>query len=227
MIHHSTPLRVGTRRRAGLFALAAAGVLVATGAPAQAGGATTEVIQDPYFMIQIDSTNKLAFFSNTTREEFCTPEMVQYEEAYALWVEGGQQGKEPQAPDYSPLLPYDAVVRQLPKGTTMVRYLPGAERPAQLWAFDAGVGLTTPFQGPCLDTDEQLAPFAAGTAVWHWNETSDGAGPRTRVAYDHAIGRLSSPEGKDYTYNAQFKFVTHPDGTETVSQVRFQLSGRR
>ena len=79
----------------GCAALVAAGM-----APSHADPAATFIIYDG-LGIFVDDTNDMAAFVNTTREAYCTDEVVAAENAFLAWQQGGKLATHPSSPSLS------------------------------------------------------------------------------------------------------------------------------
>jgi hypothetical protein len=180
--------------------------LVMTAVPVAAGPPVRTA--DPFPFTAPDFDNDLVIFLNTTREEFCTPEQIAFEQAVADWLAGGGVGPFPEDPDPAPDGHVAFPIQQVdtPQGviTTTRRTVEGLVM--QLWVLDDSedqVGV-----GACLDTDDANELFAAGTGSFRGVVTdfygAVFAGEASRPMFiDHTQGGgvVTTPDGDRYDYS--------------------------
>ena len=188
-------------------------VLAVGATPAGADPATT-FIADDFVATIADGSNDLVAFVNTTREDYCTDEMVAAENAFRDWVLGGEVGDPPEFPV---VLGTTAItITEKNVGSGNIRASFNGTVPIELWTFEAGKSPSLDnLWFPCIDTDglidgtdEAIAAgelFAAGTAKWSFKDNDlEGSGPRTNIWGDRIAATVSGPTG-DYSYSVVFK----------------------
>lgn len=181
-------------------------VLPAPGAQAAMPAETVQIT--PHFQA-IDEDLGLILFVNSTREDYCTDEMVDWENAYLAWIEGGHVGEEPSYPGYEGMETVTAT--RMPVGTHNAWARWSATVPVELWTFDEGVFPDAIGVGPCTDSDEEGELVATGVGIWtasdndSWGEPPQ-PGPRSNVIKDTITAELSGPGG-DYAYRATIHSV--------------------
>jgi hypothetical protein len=188
-------------------------VLALGSTPAGADPPTT-FIADDFFATIADGTNDLVAFVNTTREDFCTDEMVAAENAFRDWVLGGEVGDPPEFPVVLAATPITITEKNVGSGN--IRGSFEGMVPIELWTFEEGKSPSlNNLWAPCIDTDgltdgtdEAIAAgefFAAGTAKWSAKDNDlEGSGPRTNIWGERIAGTVSGPTG-DYSYTVVFK----------------------
>lgn len=201
--------------------------------PAHGDPADTFPLDDVVATIA-DDVNEVVVFGNTTRDAFCTPEMVAAENAFLAWLVGGQVGDPPEFPVALGATQPVATAKDVGGGN--VRFSFEGTVPVELWTFEEG---KSPAEGniiaPCIDTDGLLdgtsTPigagelFAAGEGTWTFKDNdAEGAGPRTNVWGDRIVASLSGPGG-DYTYTVVFKNQGR-DGEYLKGSASFTLHAR-
>ena len=201
--------------------------------PAHASPAETVVLDDVVATIA-DDTNDLVAFANTTREAFCTAEMLAAENAFLAWLEGGMVGEPPEFPNSLGAVELVGTAKDV--GTGNVRFSFAGTVPGELWTFEEGKSaIEGNIVAPCIDTDGLLDGttttigagelFAAGEATWSFKDNdADGIGPRTNVWGDRIVASLSGPGG-DYTYTVVFKNQGR-DGEYLKGSASFTLRAR-
>ena len=199
--------------RTGLGLVSAAAAAAALTAPAAADPATTFVADDVLAVIA-DGTHDLVAFVNTTRDNFCTAEMVAAENAFRDWVLGGEEGDPPQFPAVVAAAPITITEKIVGSGNIRSSFT--GTVPIELWTFEAGKSPSLEnLWGACIDTDglldgtnDALAPgelFAAGTATWSAKDNDlQASGPRTNIWGDRIAASVAGPTG-DYSYSAAVK----------------------
>jgi hypothetical protein len=188
-------------------------VLAVGSTPAAADPPTTFIVDD--FVATIaDGSNDLVAFVNTTREDFCTDEMVAAENALRDWVLGGEVGDPPEFPVALGATPMTITEKLVGSGNIRASF--DAMVPIELWTFEEGKSPSLDnLWSPCIDTDglvdgtdETIAAgelFAAGSARWSGKDNDlEGSGPRTNIWGDRIAATVSGPTG-DYSYTVVFK----------------------
>lgn len=188
-------------------------VLAAGVSPAAADPPTTVVVDDVWATIA-DGTNDLVAFVNTTRDDFCTDEMVAAENAFREWVLGGEVGDPPEFPVVVSATPVTITEKNVGSGNIRVSW--DATVPVELWTFEEG---KSPSLGniwsPCIDTDGLMDGtdtaiaagelFAEGTGQWSFKDNdAQASGPRANIWGDRITALVSGPTG-DYSYTVVFK----------------------
>ncbi|MGA8044823.1 MAG: hypothetical protein WCA30_01015 [Dermatophilaceae bacterium] len=188
-------------------------VLALGSAPAGADPPITFTADD-FFATIADGTNDLVAFVNTTREDFCTDEMVAAETAFREWVLGGEVGDPPEFPAVLGLAPIAITEKNVGSGN--IRGSFEGTVPIELWTFEEGKSPSLEnLWSPCIDTDglvdgtdEAITAgefFAAGTATWSAKDNDlEGSGPRTNIWGERIAATVSGPTG-DYSYTVVFK----------------------
>ena len=153
-------------------------------------------------------------FVNTTRDDFCTDEMIAAENAFRDWVLGGEVGEPPEFPAVLAAEPITITEKNVGSGNIRASFT--GTVPIELWTFEVG---KSPSLGniwaACIDTDgltdgtdDAIAAgelFAAGTATWSGKDNDlQGSGPRTNIWGDRIAATVSGPTG-DYSYTVVFK----------------------
>ena len=193
----------------GLALAATAGLTVA--APAASAG-TTVTRSGNFFRIYGDLAWPVpgVLFVNQTREAFCTPEEVAWEDAFAAWLSGSGEDPGPApAADGLARAPIQDVT--LKSGVVMVRAA-GHDLPAELWSFDEDVQGPDDIIAPCIDSDGAGAErVATGTGSVKWNDNAyrDDANTRGNAWRYSVEAQLTDTDGNTW------EFVDHFSGTET------------
>ncbi|MDQ3880244.1 MAG: hypothetical protein M3295_04120 [Chloroflexota bacterium] len=118
----------------------------------------------PTFTIALDEQHGFVIFANITRDAFCA------------WEASDFAGE----PPVVELVPY----RQHETPTGAIIYSERYTSSIELWALDPGADLS----GPCQDTDESTAPWAAGEV--HWISTDNDLNHRESV--DMGLNRTNA-----------------------------------
>ena len=238
--HHtpSTTLRARARsvRRSVKWSIALAALgLVSVGSSSPATATPTQVALSAVF----PDPNGYVVFVNTTREQVCTAEQVQYETDvlawlsmhladYLAWIEAGNDPAQfvPQPPE-PPQRPagielFDGVQRTTGQGA-VVQNFRGDDVPIELWVMDEGA----PGVGPCLDTASQtLAGTGVADVRTHDNDLFV-SGTRTNAFGNMLRAQLVDPDGNTFSYSTRFHLNSSchvPDGEAPVCLIdRFEL----
>jgi hypothetical protein len=216
---------VATGKRLAVGALLASLAAAMFAVPALAG--PPERFEERPWITTVDFDNGLILFVNTTRADFCTDEMVQWENDVLDWIDGGEVGPFPEFPETAGLDPLAAAANVV-AGDAVVFSLAGRDLAIELWSFDAGVFPDAIGVGPCTDSDEGGELIASGTTSWryHDNDLQAPTGFRTNAFHDSGQGALTSPDGARWTYTFSFRRTVRADGTEVVWDESYRLVPR-
>jgi len=180
-----------------------------------AAAAPPDKHQDPFFFLAPDPNLGLVVFINMDRATYCTPAIVDWEEAFIDWLDGGQVGDAPEfpgAPDGFDL------VRIQEKETgqgAVVQLLRGSGLATELWEMDADA----PLIGPCTDTDDALHRVATGTATFMNNDNDlFGSGTRGNAFGNHGLAFLQDEDGNAVKYSFRFHVNSRCHATEDGEQ---------
>ncbi|CAN5824526.1 hypothetical protein BH24CHL6_BH24CHL6_00030 [soil metagenome] len=169
--------------RASLLALILA---LAVAAPVSA--APPERFEEPIFFIFPDLNYGLAVFWNITRDDFCA------------WQESDFDGP----PPVTRLV--NVQFNETANGAVVVRW--AATSSLELWALDADADLS----GPCPDTDDSSAPWAAGSAHVKSNDNDlFVSGSRTNSFGDSGKGTVTDAAGGSWHYSWTFHALIDRD----------------
>lgn len=216
----------GTRRAAAVLGAAAltTSALLA-GAPTASAGPPVPYEEHPIGIFPVFGEDLSGvFFVNTTREDFCTPGMLQFEADVIAWIEGGEVGEPPEYPgDPEPHAPLTGQRIETRSGAAVVR-VSADDLHVEVWAFDDGiVDEETLGVGPCLDTDEADTLLASGTASWLVMDNDRyGSGTRGNPWRDHVEATVTG-EGGTWTWTVDFRFVWPRYAEEPMFRVRESL----
>lgn len=156
-----------------------------------------------------------ALFLNQTRDTFCTPDMVAWEQSLAAWLQDPDTNPEP---GESPLVegglarapqrevtPVDGVVKIQVSGKNL---------PAELWTFDDDVQGWEDMIAPCIDTDGQGAQrVATGTgSIKHNDNDLFGDGNRGNAWRFQVEAQLTDTAG------GRWRFVDYIRATVPAHQ---------
>jgi hypothetical protein len=203
--------RIRLTASVGLAALAVAAFAV------PAAASPPEVFEERPHIETVDFDNGVILFLNTTRDDYCTADMVTWEEDVLAWLAGGEIGPFPEQPAKEGLEPVRLSFNDVANGT-IVHNLLGRNLPIELWSFDDGLFPGQIGVGPCTDSDEEGELVASGTSSWRYqdNDLEAPSGARTNAFHDTGEATLTSPDGQRWTYTFSFRRVVHADGTEVV-----------
>jgi hypothetical protein len=208
--------------------------VVAVGVTPAAAGPPTTFVADDFVATIADGTNDLVAFVNTTRDDFCTDEMVAAENAFRDWVLGGEVGDPPEFPAVVGATPITVTEKEVGSGNLRGSF--DATVPIELWTFEEGKSPSLDnLWFPCIDTDGLIDGtdtaiaagelFAAGTARWSAKDNDlEGSGPRTNIWGDRIMAMVSGPTG-DYSYTVVFKNQAR-DGEYLKGSANFALKAR-
>jgi hypothetical protein len=162
----------------------------------------------------------MAAFVNTTRDTYCTPEIVEFENALVDWLQPGALGDPPTFPGHLADKPVTATLMAVGGGN--FRLTSSTQVPVELWTFEGGKSRAAGnLVAPCVDTDglvdgsnSQTKPgelFAAGPGTLESKDNdANGTGPRTNIWGDRLTASLSGPGG-NYTYRMAHTNQGRPD----------------
>lgn len=169
--------------------VAAAAFLVATVVAAPIQADPPEQTQEPIFAVFADLEYGLAGFWNITREDYCA------------WQAGGFVGP----PPVIELVP--VTMHETGQGAVVASFK--ATRPIELWALDSDAAI----EDPCLDTDDQLAPWATGTIHVTANDNDFFVSmTRMNVFGDTGQGTVFDADGAAWHYSWTFRLQLSQDG---------------
>lgn len=201
-------------------ALGCAALLMGALVPAHAVPATHTEVFDDVYTIAADGTNELAAFVNTTRDTYCTPEIVAFENALVAWLATDRSTPGPTFPGH--LADRSVTASLMAVGGGIFRLTASTQVPVQLWTFEGGKSYAEGnLVQPCVDTDGivdgsdqvtepgQLLAEGEGTLTSKDND-ANGTGPRTNIWGDRLTASLSGPGGK-YTYRMAQTNQGRPD----------------
>ncbi|MDH3500099.1 MAG: hypothetical protein OEM97_08260 [Acidimicrobiia bacterium] len=216
------------RLHPGLAVALAAVLTIVVALPA--GANPPERFEDPFWLIYPESDNNLAVFTNITREDICTPAVVDWEQKFAKWLDSGMVGDRPSRPS----LPFglDPISVQLVEtgSGAVVASARGSDLTIELWHLDADEDRL--FVGPCTDTDDGNGRFAAGTADYSFhNNDAFGTSPGAEAATEKLRADVTAANGDEYSYTSTFHYndrcFTPEDGDEACLVDRSTLRLKR
>ena len=147
-----------------------------------------------------DYGNGVVVFVNSDRASYCTPEVVQSENDFIAWLEGGMVGDPPDPPLGTltgfpdGLEPVRFQAKETGKGA-LVYSVNEDDLYIELWEMDDNPGNV----GPCLDTDGTEASLASGTTTYQAQD-NDLFGTGTRGNAFGNRGRAELGGGGSYTW---------------------------
>ena len=184
-------------RRLAVLVSVLAMFMAASAMPAHAEPPRSE---ENVFFIFPDEDNSFAVFWNTTRSEFCA------------WEEGGFVGPEPA------IEPVTVVSIETGKGAIVESF--HATRPIELWALDEDADLS----GPCVDTDDQTAAWAAGDARVKVNDNDVFvSGTRTNSFGDSGRATVTDHVGGQWSYTWTFRAQLDRDENFALRVANYDL----
>jgi hypothetical protein len=205
---HALSSRLG---RALVGAVAVLGVLAGP-AMTPASAQQPHLVRDPFPFTGPDFENRLVIFLNTTRELFCIPEQIAFEQAVDNWLDDGMVGPPPEPtaqPGATGTL--GAWVNETPMGTHVTTRGWQSGLHMELWVMDDPEDAAT--VGACLDTDDAAQLFASGDTSSFRAQATDFdylAASDPSIARPWALdssdgrGRVSTPAGEEYVYSWSF-----------------------
>lgn len=166
-----------------------AAVLVAFVVAAPVHADPPEQTDEPIFAVFADLEHGLAGFWNITREDYCA------------WQAGGFTGPRPV------IEPIPVTRHETGQGAVVASFK--GTRPIELWALDSDAAL----EDPCLDTDDQPAPWATGTVHVTGNDNDFFASmTRMNVFGDAGQGTVVDGDGAAWHYSWTFRLQLTQDG---------------
>lgn len=182
-------------------ALVAMVMLVLTSAVLPASANPPERFDETLFNIFPDEKYGLVVFWNITRDDFCD------------WADDDFMG----APPVIQLVP----VQVVETGPGALVASSTATRPLELWVLDEDADLS----GPCADTDDQLGPWATGSARVTGNDNDlDVSGTRVNSFGDRSQGTVVDGEGGSWHYSYRFRAHCVVDCDEGFSLILFNTN---
>ncbi len=209
--------------RRAMSLIGAAALLLALSVPTAAAPPTK--FAENFTILFPDVERGLVIFINTTRDEYCTPAVVAYEEAVIQWIidwdawfEGGQVGPEPPFPDVpaggfpegnDPIL---TQIKETGQGA-LVRHQRARGLVAEIWPMIEN----PPLVGPCTDTDPGDTPLV-GMAQYQGNDNDlFGSGTRGNAFGDRGTITGRDADGEPFRYSWRFHLNSRcyvPEGGE-------------
>jgi hypothetical protein len=179
--------------------------------PATAAPPERNEINPTFFYADVE--RGLVIFVNTTRDQYCTPDVVAFELALARWLidfeewlEGGEVGPEPPFPDEpaggfpegeDPLREQLVTTR---KGAVIVR-MQGRNVTTEIWQMIEDA----PLVGPCTDTDPADDPLYVGTSSVTANDNDlFVSGTRGNAFGSRLLFRGQDADGNAVKYTRRF-----------------------
>jgi hypothetical protein len=206
--------------------IAAAGLLALTIA-APGAAARSDRFREPILNLFPDVDRELVILMNIPRDTYCTPEVIDWEEAVIQWVSdfddwvaGGQVGPEPPFPDDPPggfpegekLILIQS--KETGKGA-IVEHLRGKKLYSEIWPMVED----PPGIGPCTDTNAADTPLV-GTGSW-MNQDNELLGSGSR---GNAFGGWGQIRADGHTYKWRFhtnsRCYTPEDGPPRCERYR-------
>jgi hypothetical protein len=179
-------------------------LVLALAVAAPAAAAPPERTEDPIFQTFPDVKYELVVFWNITRADFCA------------WEENDFTGD----PPVGRLVPVQYI--ETAHGAVVAKY--SATSTLELWALDADAD----FSGPCADTDDSSAPWAAGSAHVTGNDNDlFVSGSRTNSFGDRGHGTVWDASGAGWRYNWTFRALIDRDNEFRVVVDRSTLTRGR
>ncbi len=188
------------RKRIGLSM--AAGLMAAVMTMPGAGAA--ETIEVPDYWSFPDVNNELAVFVNQSRANYCTADVVAFEEAILVWFESGMAGPPPDEPDFPPGLELVTLHFNINDKGALVGQINEHGLYLEVWRLDSPEN--RPFIGPCTDTDDDATMLGTGTTSYKAHDNDFfGSGTRGNTFGDQGEGNISGSEGS-FSYKWKFHF---------------------
>lgn len=167
-----------------------------------AAAAPPETIEERFTIIFPDVERELVIFVNTTREDYCTADVVDWELAVIQWIIGGEVGPFPDDPPSGFPEGNDPIVSRVKETGqgALIAHRKGVDMNAEIWPMidDA------PLVGPCTDTDPSDTQLV-GTADWSANDNDvDVSGTRGNSFGDRGTIKGRDASGKPFKYSWRF-----------------------
>ena len=186
-------------RKLSLAMLLSAVLLLMWAVPVAAG--PPERADEPIFFTIADEEHRLGVWLNITRDDFCD------------WVASEFEGP---PPVHEPL---EVQSKETGQGA-IVRSLQ-AEVPIELWRLDDDV---PPFEGPCVDTDDQDGPWASGTARFGGTDNDVFVSQtRTNSFGARFQASVTDVDGGAWRYSFTARLQITQEGDFVVRAERFNL----
>lgn len=187
-------------------------MIMAMGASAFAAASPPDKFEAPITNTHPDLENDLAVFVNTSRDAYCTPEVIAFEEAVVAWLESG--GAFPEEPAFTDGFELISGKTKVTGQGAVVASINARGLHIELWVLDAPED--RPFVGPCLDTDDANTMFGSGTSTLQGRDNDfDNSGTRGNSFGERGRANVSGDSG-DYAYSWKFhlnsKCYTPEDG---------------
>ena len=178
------------------------GGLLAAMLPGVAAAAPPDRFEAPFTIQHLDLENELVAFGNLDRADYCTPDVVQWEEDILAWLVGGQVGPPPPEPAFPDGSEAISVQTKVTGKGAVVAQARGSGLSIELWPLNAN----PPLVGPCTDTDEAGSPFATGQMSFHGKDNDfDVSGTRGNAFGDQGRAMVTDGAGDTYRYSWLFR----------------------
>ncbi len=183
------------------FLCLCAGILLAASSAASAVAAPPAKSAQPVTFIFPDFNLGLVIFINMDRATFCTPEMTAWEEDLLAWLEGGEIGDPPVAPEEPEGFGLVSIQEKATGKGAIVTHFKGSGLAAEVWEMDADA----PGIGACTDSDGALHRVGAGTARFLANDNdAGGTGTRGNAFGNRGVIDLVDEQGSSLRYSWKF-----------------------
>jgi hypothetical protein len=190
--------------------IGAATISLLLAAPAVA--APPDRFEDHFTISFPDVERGLVILVNTTRDQYCTPDVVAWELAVAQWIidweawfEGGQVGPEPPFPDDPPggfpagNDPLHVQLKETGQGA-LVLHLKAQDLDAEIWPMVDN----PPLIGACTDTDPSDTPLVGTADVLGNDNDLEASGTRGNSFGDQGTIRGRDSDGDPFRYSWRF-----------------------
>lgn len=183
-----------------ILGLVAGSLMAAMAVPATAAPPVKE--QVPFTIQYLDQQNGLVMFMNTTRAQYCTQAVVDFENAIADWIDDGMVDPFPPEPTFPDGIKDISTQSKVTGKGAIVGQAKGSGLVAELWDLEDN----PPLIGPCTDTDDGEGLFADGTGSFHGKDNDfDGTGTRGNAFGDQGRATVTDDGGNSYQYSWLFR----------------------
>ena len=161
-----------------------------------------------------------ALFINQTRDTFCTPEMIAWEQSYAAWLQDPDNTTQPGDSPFVEGLERAPIREVSPVDGVVKTQVTGKDLPAELWTFDDDVQGWEDVIAPCIDTDGAGAQrVATGTgSIKHNDNDLFGDGKRGNTWRFHAQAELTDTTGGQWRFVASIRATVPAHQDEPVRE---------
>jgi hypothetical protein len=192
------------RRKVGVLGLALATVAgLALAAPAASAAPAAQQGSNWYGIWgNLDWPVPGALFLNQTRDTYCTPDVVDWEQSFAAWLQDPDSNPDPgEAPFVDGLERAPQLTVSPGDGVVIIR-VSGKDLPAELWTFDDDVQGWEDVIAPCIDTDGRGAQRVATGAgsIKHNDNDLFGEGQRGNAWRFQAQAQLTDTAGGEWRF---------------------------